>query len=584
MSLLMYASAWRAALLAADEDPGAPVSIELPAQLQPLAIAEPSAGYAVALKRAVFVTGLEYGIPFDQPNARVLAELNLGRDAFLRDVPHPLVIWLPDYAVTAVARYAPDFWAWRSGVFEFETGESDRRVAFEQSIWRDQPSHTLTSLTPEARLLRRRQLESLLDDYRDLSGNELIARERARVLGNLGDVCSASQDFHTAIAYFEHTLRIQRQTGDRRDEANTLIHLGSVYTEQGDQQTALEFYEEALSIFRQVRDQRGETTALNGLARAYASLGDQCQGLKYYEQILPTLIPGWRLDGENITLDQLGTNVADVSSALVRLRRANEYFSQALACSEQALPILRQTQNIHGVAIAQYNIARLSYAIGEAAQALTHLESQIQDILETLAQDFHDGVTQRRLVEGHDDKVSVLQKPDKMDDHADYKRVALEHYKAAASNFRAVDDRRGEAAALNGIGLVHDTMGEKHQALDFYEQALWLQRQVGDRGGEATTLNNIGGVHSALGDKRKALDFYEQALPLQRQVGDRWGESITRYNMGMVYEDMGDLARAEEELKIVVELETAIEHPDLASDRAVLERVWAKRAEHEVAK
>ena len=111
----------------------------MPALLQPLAVAEPPAGYTVGGKRAVFVTGLEYGIPYDQPNARILAELNLGRDAFLRDVPHPLVIWLPDYAVTAVARFAPDFWAWRSGVFEFETGETERSAAFRAIFWRDQP-------------------------------------------------------------------------------------------------------------------------------------------------------------------------------------------------------------------------------------------------------------------------------------------------------------------------------------------------------------------------------------------------------------------------------------------------------------
>jgi hypothetical protein len=54
--------------------------------------------------------------------------------------------------------------------------------------------------------------------------------------------------------------------------------------------------------------------------------------------------------------------------------------------------------------------------------------------------------------------------------------------------------------------------------------------------------------------------------------------------MGMVYEGMGDFARAEEELKIVVELDAAIEHPDLASDRAALERIQAKRTEHESVK
>ena len=333
-----------AALAAAEGDTGTPVPIELLAPLQPLAVAEPSAGYGAFAKRAVFVAGLEYGIPFDQPNARILAELNLGRDAFLRDVPHPLVIWLPDYAVTAVARFAPDFWAWRSGVFEFETDESERSAAFEQSTWRDRPWHALTNLTPEARLLRRRQLESLLDDYRDLPADSLVFKERADILADLGRVCAASQNYGEAAVY----------------------------------------YNRALAVYRQVNDKGGEAEMFTGL-------------------------------------------------------------------------------------------------------------------------------------------------------------------------------------------------GDKRKALDFYEQALPLQRQVGDRGGEATTLNNIGGVHDALGDKRKALDFYEQALPLRRQVGDRWGESITRYNLVMVYEALGDLQRAEDELKIVVALDEAIEHPDLASDRAALERVRAKR-------
>ena len=158
----------RAALAAAGGNTESPIPVELPAPVQPLAVAEPPAGYTGSGKRTVFVTGLEYGIPYDQPNARVLAEFNLGRDAFLRDVPHPLVIWLPDYAVTAVARFAPDFWAWRSGVFEFETGETGRSEAFERYIWRDRPWYAYTNLTQETRLLRRRQLESLLDDYRDL--------------------------------------------------------------------------------------------------------------------------------------------------------------------------------------------------------------------------------------------------------------------------------------------------------------------------------------------------------------------------------------------------------------------------------
>jgi tetratricopeptide (TPR) repeat protein len=379
-----------AALAAADEDTEAPILVELPAARQSLVVAEPPAGYIVGGKRAVFVTGLELGIPFDQPNARVLAELNLGRDAFPRDVPHPLVIWLPDYAVTAVARCAPDFWAWRSGVFEFETGAVERSAALKQ-LAGDRPWLTLTNLSPEARLLRRRQLESLLDDYRDLPDDPRMTSERASILADLGHIGAAAQDHRNAAANYERALALYRQLSDQRNEAAILSSLGYVYDALGEKRKALDFY-------------------------------------------------------------------------------------------EQALPLRRQ-----------------------------------------------------------------------------------------------VGDRGGEATALSNIGAVYSALGDKRKALDFYEQALPLLRQVGDRGGEATTLNNLGLVYRSLGDMRKALDFYEQAVTILQKVRDRWHESMGRANLAGVYEALGDLAKAEEQLALVVALDEAIGHPDLASDRAALERVQARR-------
>lgn len=85
----------------------------------------------------------------------------------------------------------------------------------------------------------------------------------------------------------------------------------------------------------------------------------------------------------------------------------------------------------------------------------------------------------------------------------------------------------------------------------------------------------------ALGDKQQALDYYTQALPLFRTVGDRWGESITRFNMGILYAQLGELAKAEEQLEMVVALDEAIGHPDLESDREVLEQIRTMRAEQE---
>ena len=45
----------------------------------------------------------------------------------------------------------------------------------------------------------------------------------------------------------------------------------------------------------------------------------------------------------------------------------------------------------------------------------------------------------------------------------------------------------------------------------------------------------------------------------------------------MGHEALGALQRAEAELEVVVALDEAIEHPNLASDRAALERIQAER-------
>jgi len=37
----------------------------------------------------------------------------------LRQFNFPIVLWLPDDVATRLAQQAPDFWSWRSGVFEF---------------------------------------------------------------------------------------------------------------------------------------------------------------------------------------------------------------------------------------------------------------------------------------------------------------------------------------------------------------------------------------------------------------------------------------------------------------------------------
>jgi CHAT domain-containing protein/Tfp pilus assembly protein PilF len=121
---------------------------------------------------------------------------------------------------------------------------------------------------------------------------------------------------------------------------------------------------------------------------------------------------------------------------------------------------------------------------------------------------------------------------------------ALEFYNEALPIERAVGNRSGEATTLSNIGLVYDTIGQPQRALEFFNQALAIARAVGDRKGEAVTLNNTGGIYRRTGRPQQALESYNQALSIRKAVGDRRGEATTLSNIGAVYDTIGQPQRA----------------------------------------
>ncbi len=119
-------------------------------------------------------------------------------------------------------------------------------------------------------------------------------------------------------------------------------------------------------------------------------------------------------------------------------------------------------------------------------------------------------------------------------------RKALNLYNQALPLFQGAGDRLGEAETLSNMAVAHFALGDLQKSLNLSKQALPIRWELGDRQGEVSTLNNIGSVYWASGDSMMALDFYNQTLPLRRELGDRSGEAITLNNIGTAYSAMGE--------------------------------------------
>jgi tetratricopeptide (TPR) repeat protein len=172
-------------------------------------------------KLALVVRGLEKSIGVFGDYPPVLQDLNFVRDAYKISVPHPLLFILPDYAITRIAKFAPDFWAWRSGVFLFRTVPAIRENDF--AVTQSLNSNDSGTLESSERI---ELLEQLLQDYRPSPGHPDTPADLNTcntILHQLGVAYLSRHDLTKASAYLKQALELatQRQDSDLQAEIDS---------------------------------------------------------------------------------------------------------------------------------------------------------------------------------------------------------------------------------------------------------------------------------------------------------------------------------------------------------------------------
>ncbi|ANZ38992.1 hypothetical protein BBK82_25900 [Lentzea guizhouensis] len=118
-------------------------------------------------------------------------------------------------------------------------------------------------------------------------------------------------------------------------------------------------------------------------------------------------------------------------------------------------------------------------------------------------------------------------------------------FDTAQTLFVGLNDKHGEAVAMNGIGMVCRDLGEYPCALE----ALGRARELlagNDPEGVAHALYGIGSVERELGRDEQALDTLHEAEAAYRKAKSRRGEALAARGVGLVHRARGELDLAEE--------------------------------------
>jgi tetratricopeptide (TPR) repeat protein len=372
------------------------------------------------------------------------------------------------------------------------------------------PDAASTILACDDFLRRCGYYQALLSLYRPLHTDWRPTPEQqqtyADVCNNLGGTYHSLGQYLQAINFYEQSLAIKREIGDRKGEENSLGNLGNAYHSLGQYPQAINFYEQSLAIARKIVDRSGEAKSLIGLGNACISLGQYSQAVNFYEQSLAIVHEIGDHSGEAGSLTGLG----------------NAYYSlgqypQAIGFHQKSLAIERKIGYRSGEATSLQNLGNAYSSLGKHRQAISFYEQAL-----AIKHEIGDRSGEAGSLNNLGTAYGSLER---------YPQ-AIYFFQQSLAIQREIGDRKGEANSLNNLGNTYRSLRQYPQAINFLQQSLTIQREIGDRKGEANSLNNLGSAFRSVGQYPQAINFLQQSLAIKREIGDCNGEADSLFNMG----------------------------------------------------
>ncbi|MEL6578142.1 MAG: tetratricopeptide repeat protein [Cyanobacteria bacterium J06621_12] len=352
-------------------------------------------------KLILLITGLEKSIGILDEYPEVLVNLNYIRDDLSKTVSHPTIFFLPEYALTRLAKYAPDFWAWSRKAFCFKTINYNFDQATNNTIFSDKSINSLELIEKNERvdfLLRllseyefsnKQNFKSIINIYKELglafrtlgdykraiyynqkslknSQNISYYNGEINALIGLGNTYDLSGEYQKAISCYQSSLKIARNISDRYSEAVSLNNLRNTYHSLNMFQLTIKYCQQALKIALQIQDNSGIANALGNLGIAHCYMGKYKRAIDYYQQSLEI---SQQIDDRHSEANSL-TNLGNVYNSLKDYRQAIDCYQRSLENSQQIGDIRLQAASFN-------NLGNVYYQIGEYQQTINYYQQSL---------------------------------------------------------------------------------------------------------------------------------------------------------------------------------------------------------------
>jgi tetratricopeptide (TPR) repeat protein len=314
-----------------------------------------------------------------------LQSLNQQRD-YLRTLPFPILIWVPEWLSAKFPEFAPDFWVARGVVFEClapsemvkqslsqvlgaevtfkDLNEAKRKMRIYEKLIKSSEDMSIKSLA----LLNLGILHHMQGNY---SEAERLYRESLKIGEELGDKSGIARSLHQlgmikedannyseAERLYRQSLKIKEELGDKLGIANTLGQIGNVNYTTRNYSEAEKLYLQSLKISEELGDQRGIARSLHQLGMIKEDMGNYSQAEGLYKGSLKISEELGDKSGIASSLGQIGN---------INLVTGN--YSEAEKLYRQSLKIFEVLGDKSGIANSLHQLGVIEYGMGDYSEA-----------------------------------------------------------------------------------------------------------------------------------------------------------------------------------------------------------------------
>ncbi len=158
-----------------------------------------SNGYSLnKLSQSPVYGGTWAGVP------KILGNLNLSRERFQQDFSFAIVFLLPEFGLRYFIRRAPDFFDWRSGIYEFPIDQDTLHREIDRLVYLESNFDIYRQFTPSQRQEKLAEIKAYLSDSPNLDpirSSELLLIK--------GVIYAEGKNYAEAIASYDKALEFK---------------------------------------------------------------------------------------------------------------------------------------------------------------------------------------------------------------------------------------------------------------------------------------------------------------------------------------------------------------------------------------